>query len=130
MAADIEASHGRTPGYAQWLVRLKPDTTYAQRWSSGPDIGRKSHCVPDMGPTTVGLPPTNKPSVTIVAKTRRKAPAFPPLQESPDQREERETRIAELIERARRHQRRAEEHQQEAERLKTQGPSDLSRKGR
>ena len=39
-------------------------------------------------------------------------------------------RIAELIERARRYQRRADEHRKEAERLKTQGPSHLNRKRR
>ena len=53
-----------------------------------------------------------------------------PSLDSPDQQEECEARLTELMERARRHQQRADEHLHEAERRKTQGPPNLNRKHR
>jgi hypothetical protein len=51
-----------------------------------------------------------------------------PSLDSPDQQEERDARVTELMERARRHQQQAEEHLHEVERLKTQGPPNVDRK--
>jgi hypothetical protein len=61
----------------------------------------------------------------------RRKPQAPDSHREADHREELEARIAELIERAQRHQRLADEHLQEARRLKATGmPKPPKRKRR
>jgi uncharacterized coiled-coil DUF342 family protein len=52
------------------------------------------------------------------AKIRRESPTFPPPGESRDQREEREARIQEVLERARQHREQADRLREQADSLK------------